>query len=120
VLRLAAFLLVIDALLTGVWLANLLPVLAAYDLLVFALLIARGFTAAALFTGGWLLLGDRPAAAAIARGALLVSAMLLTIEIGFRLAPSNLDPTFRWPLVVLYWLYALAVRWYLGRKFGRT
>lgn len=115
-IRIAAFLLIIDALLTGVWLANLLPVLGAYDLVVIGLLIARGLTAAALFMGGWLLLGNRPAATAIARGALLVSAALITIEIGFRLSPSNLDPTFTWPFVVLYWLYALVVRWYLGRR----
>jgi hypothetical protein len=116
VIRLAAFLLVIDALLTGVWLANQLPVLAAHDFQLIALLVARGFTAAALFMGGWLLLGGRPAATAIARAALLVSAALITFEIGFRLAPSNLDPTFRWQAVMLYWLYALFVRWYLGRR----
>ena len=114
--RLAAYLLVIDALLTCVWLANQLPVLAAYDLPVLALIVARGFTAAALFMSGWLLLGGRPAAAAIARGALLVSAMLTTVEIGFRQTPSNLDPTFKWPVVVLYWLYAIVLRWYLRSR----
>jgi hypothetical protein len=116
VLRLAAFLLVIDALLAVLWLANQVPALAGQDALVIVLLIARGFTAAALFIGGWLLLERRPAAFAIARSALLVSAALITIEVGFRQAPSNLDPTFRWPVVVLYWLYALAVRWYVGRS----
>ena len=115
-IRLAAFLLIIDALLTGVWLANLLPVLAAYDLVVIVLLIARGLTAAALFMGGWLLLGNRPAATAIAGGALIVSAALITIEIGFRQTPSNLDPTFRWPFVVLYWTYALLLRWYFRHR----
>jgi hypothetical protein len=114
--RFAAWLLIIDALLTGVWLANQLPMIAAHDPLVIVLLLARSLTAAALFMGGWLLLGDRPAAAPIARSALLVSAALITVEIGFRQTPSNLDPTFRWPVVVLYWLYALAIRWYLGRR----
>lgn len=115
-IRVAAFLLVIDALLSGVWLASQLPLFAAQDALVIVLLIARGFTAAALFIGGWLLLERRPAAFAIARGALLVSAALITAEIGFRLTPSNLDPTFRWPVVALYWVYAVVLRWYLGRR----
>jgi len=46
---------------------------------------------------------------------LLGSAGLLTLEVGFRLAPSNLDPTFRWWIVGGYWAYVLAAQWVVRR-----
>ena len=112
-IRIAAFLLIAEGLLDVLWLANIVPVIAAHGPLTIVLLIARGLVAAALLMSGWLILEGRPPAAAIARGALLASALLITLEIGLRLAPSNLDPTFIWPLVVIYWLYAIGLRWYL-------
>ena len=114
--QLLALLLVLEGIATPIWIARLLPSLAAYDALVLVVIVARLVTAAGLFMGGWLLTNQRPAAAPIARAALLVSAVLTTMEIGFRMAPSNLDPTFRWPVVALYWVYALGVSWYLRRK----
>jgi hypothetical protein len=111
-----AFLLILEAIVTEIWIAGLLPSLAAYDAVVLVLVVARAIIAAALFMGGWLLLNQRPAAAPIAGPALLVSAGLMTVEIGFRMAPSNLDPTFRWPVVGLYWVYALVASWYLRRQ----
>jgi hypothetical protein len=46
---------------------------------------------------------------------LLVSAVLLTIETGWRLTPTDLDPTWRWPLVAAYWVYALGAVYALRR-----
>lgn len=114
-----AFLLSLEAIVTVIWIAGLLPSMAAYDASVLGLIAGRAIVAAALFMGGWLLLHQRPAAAPIARSALLVSAGLMTVEIGFRMAPTNLDPTFGWPVVMLYWLYALGVWWYLRRESAR-
>ena len=112
-IRIAAFLLIAEGLLDVLWLANIVPVIAAHGPLTIVLLIARSLVAAALLMSGWLILGGRPPAGAIARGALLASALLMTLEIGLRLAPSNLDPTFGWPLVIVYWIYTIALRWYL-------
>ena len=109
-IRIAAFLLIAEGLLEALWLANVVPVIAAHGPLTVVLLIARGLVAAALLMSGWQILGSRLPAAAIARGALIASAVLITLEIGMRLSPSNLDPTFRWPVVVAYWGYAIVLR----------
>jgi hypothetical protein len=113
VIRLVAYLLIAEGLLGALWLANLVPVIAAHGPVTIALIVARGLVAAAQLMSGWLLIRRRPPGAPIARGALLASAALVILEIGLRLAPSNLDPTFRWPVVAAYGAYAMALRWSL-------
>ena len=60
------------------------------------------------FTAGWMTINGRPFARTLAPWVYLQSAILVTFELGFRFAPTNLFPTFRWWAVGLYWLYAAA------------
>jgi len=59
------------------------------------------------------LVNDREGGPTLARRVLLASAVLLTLEVGLRLAPTNLDPTFTWWVVTAYWMYAIAAQWLL-------
>lgn len=106
---LPASLLLIEAFSTVSRLAALLPVLGVYGPVALAVLGARGLAGALQFTGSWLLFSDQPPAAPIARAALLLSALVTTLETGFRLAPSNADPSLRWWLVGIYWVYAIGM-----------
>jgi hypothetical protein len=54
-------------------------------------------------------------AARLGRGVVVMSAIVLTLEIGARLAPSNLPPGTRGLVLAVDWAYALAVFWALGR-----
>jgi hypothetical protein len=65
---------------------------------------------------GWGLASRNASAPTLARWALGLSAALLALEIGFHLSPSNLDPTYRWPLVWAYAVYALVAIFVLRPK----
>jgi len=112
---LVCLLLILDGLLAGLWVAARLPTLGVHGPVTIAFILARGFAAAALLAGGWLLLQRRPPGTPIARAALVAAASLYTVDVAFRLSPTNLDPTFRWVPVVAYWVYATVVRGYLGK-----
>ena len=62
------------------------------------------------FTAVTFLLHHRDAGPTLARRVLLASACLVVAETGLRLAPTNLDPTFKWWVVGAYWAYVLALR----------
>lgn len=106
---LVATALVVDGLLSALWVARLVPVVAAYDPLVLLLILARGLVSALLITAGSMLFRAAPPGPLFARSAVLTSALLLTLEIGFRLSPSSLFPSYRWPAVAGYWAYAGAI-----------
>jgi len=112
---LVCLLLIADGLLTGLWVAARVPTLGVHGPVTIAFILARGLAAAALVAGGWLLLQGRLPGTPIARAALVVAASLYTVDVAFRLSPTNMDPTFRWVPVAAYWIYAAAVRAYLGR-----
>ena len=114
-LRLVAACLLVEGALTVMWLTSLLSTLAAYDFLTLTIIAARGLVGALQLTSGWLLLGERLPARIFASWAFALSAILLAVELGARLSPSNLDPTFRWPAVVLYSVYATTMIWLLTR-----
>jgi hypothetical protein len=77
--------------------------------------VARAVVGALQLISGWLLFGARPPAVPIARIAVVSSAVVTTVGIGGRLAPTDLDPAFRWYAVAAYWAYALGLRWLLKR-----
>ena len=54
----------------------------------------------------WMLLKDSLGGRRLATATLAASAALVTFETGWRLVPTNLDPTYGWWLVGAYWLYA--------------
>jgi hypothetical protein len=117
-MTLIALLLVVEGLSTGLWIARLVPRLSAFDALVVALMVARGLVGAMQLTGGVFLMGRRPAAVPLSQWALIASAALTTLEIGARMAPANVVPGFRWPLVGAYWVYAIGAVLYLRRIGG--
>jgi hypothetical protein len=112
---LPAFALLIEGALTVVWLTGLLSTLAVYRWSTLAVIAIRALIGALQLTSGWWLLAGRLAAPALATSALAASALLIVVELGLRLAPSNLDPAFRWPVVALYGVYATTMIWLLTR-----
>ena len=114
-----AALLMLDGLLGALWVARFVPVFGAYDGVVIALILLRGCVAALLCTSAWLLMSERPPASIFATTAVVASAIFVTLEIGFRVSPSSLFPTYRWPFVSIYWCYALGVAMYVNRSAER-
>lgn len=104
---LLAVLLIAEALNTALWIAGLVPVLAAHDALAVVMIVLRGLVGALQLASGSFLIGGRPSASVLAQLALGLSAVLVTFEVGLRFAPTSLDPTYSWPIVVIYWVYAL-------------
>jgi hypothetical protein len=99
--------LLVEGLSTGVRVTARLPVLPAYPWLTILLTVLRVAVALQQFTAGWMVLGDRPPGARLARWAYAESTMLLSLELGFRLAPSNIFPAYRWWFVGLYAMYSV-------------
>lgn len=102
-------LVLIEGVAGAVRLAGFVQSLAVYGPIALTLLALRGLVCAMQITGGWWLAARRPTAPAIVRVAMLASLVLTVAETGFRLAPTSLDPTFRWWAVAAYAVYALAV-----------
>ena len=113
--HLIAALLLAESLARAFRLAQLLPALPGHDFVAAALIVAGCPVAALLFTSGWMLIARRPPAALIARIALLSSAVLVTLTVGFWLAPTMSYPWWRWQITIGYWLYATAASSVLGR-----
>lgn len=103
-----------EALYSALWVAGLFPALAVRDGLTVLLVSLRGGLSVIELMAAWSLLRRRPGAPLLAAGAVLASAVLLTLETGLRLVPTNLDPTYRWWVVGGYWIYAAAAaRWFV-------
>lgn len=100
---------------TALWLARLVPVLGIYEGITLVVIGARGLVGALQMASGWMLVRGLPPATVFARGVLVGSAVLLTLELGARLGPSSLFPSLRWPVIGIYWVYALTAAWHLGR-----
>ena len=99
---------IIESIFNALYVAGLLRALAIYDAVAILLILARGLTGALQFTGGWTLMTRRPGAAFLARLALIVAAVLTTLDVGFNLAPTSVYPWWRWQVVIGYWIYAVA------------
>jgi hypothetical protein len=115
-IRLLAFLLIAEGVSTLFWLVMLLPSLGWRDRSSVAVIVVRGVVGALQLVSGWGLASRNVSAPALACWALGLSAALLPLEIGFHLSPSNLDPTYRWPLVWAYAVYALVAIFVLRPK----
>lgn len=100
-------LLIVEALMTSLWIARHLPGLMARDSVTVVLLAIRAMVGALALVSGMWLIERRPIGAATARVTLVASAALTTLELGWRLAPSNLDPAWRIPVIAGSWIYAL-------------
>jgi hypothetical protein len=102
-------LLMLEAAWWGVSIYTLLPSLPRRGALSISLIALRAAVSVAEFAAAWVLRIGRPFAVSLSRGVLAASAVLLVFEIGLRLAPSNLDPSFRWHVVAVYAVYAVVV-----------
>ena len=78
-----------------------------YPPLTIAFIAARFLVAIQQFSAGWMVMSGRPPGPLVARWALAESAILVTFELGFAFAPTNLFPAYRWWAVGGYWAYAL-------------
>jgi hypothetical protein len=101
-------LLALEGLSTGVATISRVQSFAVYPAAIDALFALRGVVGVLQFASGWMLVRNAGPGRPFARVALLASACLLTLELGFALAPTSVFPTFRWPVVVAYWIYAIA------------
>jgi hypothetical protein len=95
-----------EGLYTALWLAGLLPGLVRRDGLTLLLVIVRASVGALQIVAAWMLMKDSPSGRPLGIATLAASAALITFETGWRLVPTNLDPTYAWWLVGGYWLYA--------------
>jgi len=105
--RLLAVLLLAEVVRTAFWIAALLPSLGWRGHWILLLVVARAGVGALQIASSVLLFEERARGVRLAPIALISSALLLTLEIGFRLAPSDVDPSFRWWIVGAYWVYAM-------------
>jgi membrane-associated protease RseP (regulator of RpoE activity) len=110
-----AVLLLLESAFNALHVAGLLGVIGGYDPVAKLLIIARGLTGALQFAGGWTLVAGRPAGRALARAAVLVAAILTTLDVGFDLAPMDVYPWWRWQIVAIYWVYAIGMVGLLSR-----
>ena len=111
--KVIAALMLLEVGINALWIAQLLPSIAVRDAMTWALILVRGVVTALEFTVARNLWQGSAAASALARRVLLASAALVLVETGFRLAPTNLDPTFKWWVTGAYWVYVLAAGWVL-------
>ena len=98
--------LVVEIVLAISWLAGLLPMLPAYGWMTLAMIGLRVGATALQMAAVSSLTQHTTAAPRLAAAAFLVSALLLTLELGARLTPTNVFPSHRWPIVSAYWVYA--------------
>jgi hypothetical protein len=98
-----------EALLAVAGLARFVSVAGAYDGSVWALTTVRAVVTVIEGTAAWMLWNRLPPGPLFARVAVLSSAGLLTLEVGFRLAPSSLPPGTRGLVLGGYWVYAALV-----------
>ena len=116
--RLLGLILVAEAALAGLSVAQSLPALPGYDAISIALILAGGAVGALQAASGLLLLERRPQGAALGQASLVSSAILTVLVVGFRLAPSDVYYWLRWRFVAGYSVYAFLGIWILRR--GKT
>ena len=103
-----AALLALEAVNSVSWASRILSAAAAYDVVVLGMVLLRVLVSALQGVSAWLLISHALPAVALARLALISSAVLLVFEVGLRLSPSGLTPGTRLPVIVAYAVYALA------------
>jgi hypothetical protein len=113
-----AGLLFLEVVVNSLWIARVLSSIPFRPPLDWMLFLARAVVTALELTAAGHVLNDREAGPVLASRVLLASAVLVTVETGFRLMPTNLDPTFKWWVVALYWMYAISAGWAL--RSGRS
>ena len=93
--------LIVDGVTTGMWFSALADSLAGRDPLSVSMMVARVTVAALSVIAGWLVTQCRPQGPPLGIAALALIAGLGLFSAWTRVLPSNLDPSFRWPLALL-------------------
>lgn len=114
--RLLGAILIVEAAIAGLATLQSLPALPGYDAIAVVLILARAGVGALQLTSGVLLMEKRAPGAALARLALFLSAIVTTMTVGFRWAPSDIYYWIRWQFVAGYWVYAVSALVYLWRR----
>ena len=96
-----------EAIFTGAWLARLLVMLPAYGWTTLAVIGLRVLMALGQVVASVRLSRDERAGATLAAWVFVASAVLLALELGARLRPTNIFPAHRWVVVAIYAVYAL-------------
>jgi hypothetical protein len=109
VFRLAAVLLITEAVLASSRLARLVTGPAFQDPVVLTMVAARAGVLMWQIAAGLMLIRRLPPSVGFVAGACVASALLLVLEIGVGLSPSSVFPAHRWPLVTAYAVYAGAL-----------
>jgi hypothetical protein len=108
VTKIFALLLVVEGLASALRATTRLSAFMVYPGAAVFFMALRLVVAVEQFTAGWMAMDGRPFARTFAPWVYLQSAVLVTFELGFRMAPTNLFPAYRWWAVALYWIYAVA------------
>ncbi len=111
--RVIAFLLIAESLVGALNFTQLISQIGIYTPLTIALILLRAVVNAFLFVGGWTLANRRPQGPALARYALVSSAVLTLFDVGLNLAPTMVYPWWRWQLTAGYGMYAATCIWAL-------
>jgi hypothetical protein len=117
--RLIGAILILEAAIAGLATLQAIPALAGYDAIAVVLILARAAIGALQLIGGVQLLERRESGPRLATAALTLSAIVTTMVVGFRWAPSDVYYWYRWQFVAGYWIYAGAAVWYLRRQMRR-
>ncbi len=113
--RLLGFVLLLEAALAALATLRAVPSLPGYDAIANIVILARAAVGALQLAGGLMLVERKPPGPALARAALLASAVVTMLVVGLRLAPSDVYYWIRWQFVASYWAYVLVGIWILRR-----
>ena len=115
-LRLLGLILIGEGVLAGLSALRSIPDLPGYDAVAITLILASAAVGALQLTSGVQLVQRRPPGPALGQIALLLSAALTTLVVGYRLAPSDIYYWIRWEFVAGYWVYVAIGIWMLREK----
>jgi hypothetical protein len=114
--RLIGVWLMVDGAATSMWFTGLVDSLNGRDAVSVAATVARVIVAALSLVAGWLISQRRPPGEALGILALAFITIFAVIDAGTGVLPSNLDPTFRWPVALLQAVAASAAVLFLRRE----
>ena len=114
--RLIGVWLMADGIWTGVWFAGLVDSLGGRDAASVFAIVVRLIVAALSVVSGLFISQRTPAGEPLGITAFLFIAAFGLIDAGTRLLPSNLDPSFRWPLAWVQAAGAMVAILLLRRK----
>jgi len=103
--RLVGTWLMADGIWTGLWFAGLVDSLAGRDVISVAAIMARLIVGALSVVSGLFVSQRTPAGEPLGITSFLLIAAFGIIDAGTGVLPSNLDPSFRWPVA---WVQAVA------------